>query len=71
MLNSTHKRPKRAFVALPMGNVATMVATGAPPKKEKVQMVVIFHLLQFGRLMTKYPPMKDLLQFLDVPPMKH
>ena len=65
-LNSTHKRAERAFTALPAGNIVIMVAAGVPPKRKEVQMVVIFHLLQFGRPMTEYPPMKELLQFLGV-----
>ena len=65
--NSVHKRAERAFAALPIGNIASLVAAGAPPKRKEVQMVVIFHLLQFGRPMTEYPPMKDLLHFLGVP----
>ena len=69
-LNSTHKRAERAFAALPAGDIATMVAAGAPPKRKEVQMAVIFHLLQFGRPMTEYPPMKELLQFLGVPKVR-
>jgi hypothetical protein len=69
-LNSTHKRAERAFAALPTDDIATMVAAGAPPKRKEVQMAVIFHLLQFGRPMTEYPPMKELLQFLGVPKVK-
>ena len=69
-LNSTYKRAERAFAALPADDIATMVAAWAPSKRKEVQMAVIFHLLQFGRPMTEYSPMKELLQFLGVPKVK-
>jgi hypothetical protein len=65
--NSFHKRVERTFAALPIHNIGTLVTAGAPPNCKEVQMTVIVHLLQFGRPMTKYPPIKELLQFLGVP----
>ena len=47
-----HKRAARAFVALHVHNIGTLGTVGAPPKCKEVQMVVIFHFLQFGRPMT-------------------
>ena len=49
------------FARLHVNNMRTLVTVGAPPKRKEVQMTVIFHLLQFGRPTTKYPPMKDML----------
>ena len=43
-----------------------MVVAGAPPIRKQAQMDVIFNLLQFGGLMTEYPPMKNLLQFFGI-----
>jgi hypothetical protein len=68
--NSVHKRAERTFATLPVNDIGTLVTTSAPPKRKEVQMAVIFHLLQFGRPMTEYPPMKELLQFLGVPKVK-
>jgi hypothetical protein len=68
--NSVHKRAERIFAALPVHNIGTLVTAGAPPKRKEMQMAVIFHLLQFGRPMTEYPPMKELLQFLGVPKVR-
>ena len=65
--NSVHKNAERTFAALPIHNIGTLVTVGAPSKRKEVQMTVIFHLLQFGRPMTKYPPMKEMLQFMDDP----
>ena len=62
-----HKCVERSFVVLPIGNIQTLVAMGPPPKRKEMQMAIIFHLLQFGRLMIEYPQMKELLQFLGVP----
>jgi hypothetical protein len=64
--NSVHKRVERTFAALYIHNNGTLVTTRAPPKCKEVQMAVIFHLLQFGKHMTEYPSMKDLLQFMGV-----
>ena len=68
--NSIHKRAERTFAALHVNDIGTLVTAGAPPKRKEVQMAFIFHLLQFGRPMTEYPPMKELLQFLGVPKVK-
>ena len=67
---SVHKRAERTFAVLPVNNIGTLITIGTPPKCNEVQMTVIFHLLQFGRPMTKYLLMKELLQFLDVPKVK-
>ena len=58
-----HKHVERSFVLLHVGKIQTLVATWAPPKQNEVQMTFIFHLLQFKRHMSKYPPMKELWQF--------
>ncbi len=68
--NSVHKRAERTFAALSVYNIGILVTAGAPPKRKEVQMAVIFHLLQFGRPMTEYPPMKELLQFMGVPKVR-
>jgi hypothetical protein len=68
--NSVHKRVERTFAAMYVNNIHTLVTTGAPPKRKEVQMTIIFNLLQFERPMTKYPPMKELLQFLGVPKVR-
>ena len=59
--NSTHKKVEKAFVAMLVENFATLNATRAPLKHKVMQMAVVFYLLQFGRSMTEYPPIKELL----------
>lgn len=59
-----------AFVAMPMGNIATLAIVGVLFKHKEVQMAIVFHLLQFGSPMTKYHAMKEPLQFLGVPKVK-
>ena len=65
--NSIHKRAKRSFALLVFNNIHTLVAVGAHPNRKEVQIDVFLHLLQFGKPMTEYPPIKELLQFVGVP----
>ena len=68
--NSVHKRIERAFAALHVHNIGTLVTAVILPKCKKMQIIVIFHILQYGKSMTDYPPMKELLQFLGDPKVK-
>ena len=61
-----HKRVEGAFTTLHVQNIGTLVKVGAPPKCKKVQMAIIFHLLQFGIPIIEFPSMKELLQFLGI-----
>jgi hypothetical protein len=65
--DSKHKKNKRVYVALPVCNIQTIVAQGAPFKRKEVQMTIVFHLLSFGRPMLEYEHMRSLLEQLGCP----
>jgi hypothetical protein len=60
--DSMHKKKKRIYAALPVCNIQTIVAQGAPFKRKEVQMVIVFYLLSFGQPMLEYEHMCDLLE---------
>jgi hypothetical protein len=71
--DSKHKKNEHIYSVLPMCNIQTIVAQGAPFKRKEVQMAIVFYLLSFGWPMLKYEHMRGLLEQLGCPklPIKH
>lgn len=61
----------KAFVALLVGNIVTLVAVGALPKRKEVQMVIMSHLLQYKRPMTHECPPPSRLPQQHLPWLEH
>jgi hypothetical protein len=71
--DSKYKKVERVYASLPVCNIQIIVAQGNPPKRNEVQIAIVFHLLSFGQPMLEYEHMQGLLQQLGCPklPLKH